>query len=226
MNPDNIEKTTAKPGWIPRLLGIAAEITSTTNEHYKPMPDPPEIQSEQMDESVQLEGDGFGKLLGRIYEAHYKTSLTSEHLISLVKQNFAHLSAKEIAAFEKTKGTPWALHVGDEFDITLLGPWNGRVRVIEVNKDNFSYVTLKGHPEAGRIRFCAQQAGPDMLHFYIMSWARSRDALVDITYDKLGIAKRLQATTWRTFLERIAELANGQMVDDPFVSECVLEETS
>ncbi len=96
--------------------------------------------------------------------------------------------------------------------------------MIEITDESFAYVTLKGHPEAGRIRFSANRIDDSTLRFCIMSWARSKDVLVDLTYDKLGIAKALQATTWRTFLERVVELAQGELLGDPIVSECVLQE--
>jgi hypothetical protein len=224
MDADAVEKRTAKPGWVSRILGLVTERLQGVKEPKEPMPPPPEIPSAQMTEEVQLEGEGFGKLMGRIYEIRFKSEMAPSQLIALVEQNMAELGPEEIAAFEKSKGVPWALHVGDEFDITLLGPWNGRVRVIEVTDESFAYVTLKGHPEAGRIRFSAHQENPGTLRFCIMSWARARDALVDLSYDKLKVAKSLQATTWRTFLERVVELAEGEWLEDPTVSECVLED--
>ena len=96
--------------------------------------------------------------------------------------------------------------------------------MIEVAADAFSFVTLKGHPEAGRIRFAVQALKPELLRFNITSWARSRDGLVDLTYDKLNVGKSLQTTAWRTFLERVVELGQGEQVGEIAVLEQQLEE--
>jgi hypothetical protein len=226
MDLDNVEKPTAKPGWMSRILGMVENLIQPTHERTEPMPPPPEVPPAQMDDKVQLEGDGFGKLLGRIYEIRFRSSLSPQQLIHLVEQNMAALGPEELVEFEKSKGVPWKLNLGDEYDITLLGPWNGQVRTIEVCDDAFSFVTLNGHPEAGRIRFQAKALSEGVLEFVIMSWARSRDVVVDLSYDKLGVAKNMQGTTWRTFLERVVELAQGEKLEDPVVSECVLEDSA
>jgi Domain of unknown function (DUF1990) len=223
MQVENIEKRTARGGWFSRLRGFLAQFAQGTQRRVRPLPPPPEIPPDLIDAEVQLEGDGFGKLLGRYYEVRFHSQLQPEALMARVKRNVTKLSPDELAAFEKTSGTPWALRLGDEFDITIWGPWNGRVRVIEITPDSFSFLTLRGHPEAGRIRFAVTQLSPGLLRFNITSWARSRDAMVDLTYDKLSVAKTLQANTWRTFLERVVELGEGSIVGNVEVSEQTLE---
>lgn len=190
-----------------------------------PLPDPPTVPAHLLTENVQLEGEGFGKLLGRHYAVRLRSTLEPNALMDRVKQNLSALSPDELAAFEKTNGSPWGLKLGDEFDIQILGPWNGAVRVIEVAPDAFSFVTLRGHPEAGKIRFAVTRGATGELNATITSWARSRDAVVDLGYDKLGLGKGLQTTTWRTFLERIATLSESEMIGEVIVSEQPLEET-
>lgn len=177
-----------------------------------------------MSDNVQLEGEGFGKLLGRQYAVRLRAALEPSALMNRIKQNLSALSPDELAAFEKTNGSAWGLNLGDEFGIQILGPWNGSVRVIEVAPDAFSFVTLRGHPEAGRIRFAVTKRTAGELLITITSWARSRDAVVDLGYDKLGLGKGLQTTTWRTFLERIASLSESEMIGEVTVSEQPLEE--
>ncbi|MVN74738.1 DUF1990 family protein [Hymenobacter sp. HMF4947] len=117
-----------------------------------------------------------------------------------------------LADFEQTKGVPGALHVGDEFHIKILGPWNGSVRVTDVGPTSFELLTLEGHPEAGRIRFEAHQLDerPGELRFEINSVARSRDGLVAFAYDTLGGGKLMQEATWVEFCTRVAEASGGQ----------------
>ncbi len=214
----------ARPGWLARLQGLFKQLLNPALRPVQALPTAPEMPAEFMDAQVQLEGEGFGKLLGRRYEVVFKSGLQPSALMTKVTQNLDQLSPEELASFEKTQGSSWGLKLGDEFEITILGPWNGRVRVIEVAADAFSFVTLQGHPEAGRIRFAVQSTKPGMLRFNITSWARSRDALVDLTYDKLNIGKNIQTTAWQTFLERVVELGNGRQVGKIEVSEQPLEE--
>jgi Domain of unknown function (DUF1990) len=185
------------------------------------MPAPPEIDAALLDDQVQLEGEGFGKLLGRHYEIRFRSDLEPAVLMRLVHQNVAWLSPEALANFEKTAGSQWALRVGDEFEIAILGPWNGKVRVIAVDDTSFSFMTLKGHPEAGRIRFAAAKAAEGQLRFTIDSWARSRDAVVSTAYALGG--KSVQTTTWQTFLERVMLLANGQPIGEVTTFERDLE---
>lgn len=214
----------ARIGWMARVRGLFKQFLNPAQEPFQALPEAPKIPIDLLDSQVQLEGEGFGKLLGRRYEVVFDTKLPATALMAKVMQNIDRLSPEELASFEKTQGSSWKLRLGDEFEITILGPWNGRVRVIEVIADAFSFVTLQGHPEAGTIRFAVQALQPDLLHFNITSWARPRDGLVNLTYDKLSVGKSLQTTAWRTFLERVVELANGRQVGEIRVQEQQLEE--
>ncbi len=216
---------TARPGMLARVLGFFKQMRKPVLERRAPLPDPPVVPAHLVTENVQLEGEGFGKLLGRHYAVRLKSTLEPSALMDRIKQNLSALSPDELAAFEKTNGSAWGLKLGDEFDIQILGPWNGSVRVIEVTSDAFSFVTLRGHPEAGKIRFAVTRGHPGELNATITSWARSRDAVVDLGYDKLGLGKGLQTTTWRTFLERIATLSGGELIGEVVVSEQPLEDT-
>jgi hypothetical protein len=55
--------------------------------------------------------------------------------------------------------------------------------------------------------------GPqDELVFTIESWARSHDRFLDVMYDKLGVAKALQAEMWSIACDRFARLVGGDQV--------------
>ena len=223
---DPTKTVSAKSGWVSRAVGFVKQLVRPPRKRVTPLPPPPAIPAELLDDEAQLAGDGFGALLGRQYSVRFSTPLEPVALMDLAKRNLNWLSPDELAAFEKTSGSTWALKPGDEFDIQILGPWNGRVRVIEVTPSAFSFVTLRGHPEAGRIRFAVTLQGADRLRFSITSWARSRDAVVDLGYSKLGVGKGVQTTAWRTFLERVVQLGQGKMIGEIDVSEQVLEEAS
>jgi hypothetical protein len=92
----------------------------------------------------------------------------------------------------------------------MPGPWDGPVRVVDVQPTSFRLVTLAGHLEAGQIEFTAAQDG-DRLVFRIESWARSGDRLSDLLYDRLRMAKEIQLHMWTSLLERVARMAGGRM---------------
>ena len=193
---------------------------------HRPLPAPPPVPVHLFDDEVQLEGEGFGRLLGRQYIVRLRTDFTAPAVFAAIAQHLSALVPDELAAFEKTTGTSSQLEVGDEFDIRIFGPWNGRVRVIEVTPSAFAFVTLKGHPEAGRIRFAVADDATDagVVVVGITSWARCRDATVEMGYDQLGIGKRLQTTTWTTFLDRVVVLAAAKRVGMIDVSEQEIDE--
>jgi hypothetical protein len=133
-----------------------------------------------------------------------------------VQANVPHFAPELLADFKKKEGAETGLRVGEEFQISILGPWNGCVRVTEVGDTMFEFITLEGHPEAGRIRFEAHYLDefPDTLRFEIRSRARSRDGLVAFTYNTLGVGKRVQEATWVEFCQRVAAVSGGQALAD------------
>lgn len=168
---------------------------------------------------VQAQHDGVGTLFERRYWVDILGSQFTPHeLMSYIMGNFNEFSPDILAKFEKTEeGDEGGLEVDDEFHIRILGPWNGNVRVTEVNDHSFEFVTLEGHPEAGTIRFQAEVLGEleRGLHFEIRSLARARDGLVAFAHEKLGVGMWIQEKMWLAFCRRVAEHTCGQMIDEP-----------
>ncbi len=164
---------------------------------------------------LQHEASGVGELTHRRYRVEVpRSSFTSETLIHEIEQRMRELTPSALAAFEKSTGSSVRMAVGDEYDITMLGPWNGRVRIAEVTDSSFTLVTLDGHPEAGHITFSvnAVSARPDTFDVVVESWARARDKTVQVAYDTLSIGRRVQTEVWVTFLQRVAELTGSDVV--------------
>lgn len=162
---------------------------------------------------VQLPGDGHGPLFHRRYTLDFAgAQLGVEELMGRVKADVGAFSPQFLAHFEKSKGNAAEMRPGDEYHISILGPWNGTVRVVEVTPSTFTLVTLDGHPEAGEIMFSLEPhpERPDALRFEICSWARSRDMLVGLTYKEAGVGKEVQKNAWATFCERVAEASGGR----------------
>jgi hypothetical protein len=64
--------------------------------------------------------------------------------------------------------------------------------------------------EAGFIDFSIVSIGAAALELTIESWARSSDAAMDLLYDRIGIAKRLQAEMWVEACEAFATAVGGR----------------
>ena len=161
----------------------------------------------------QLYIDGSGPWLERRYFIDLaRPRHAPAQLISYIQENLPSFSPALLAEFHRVDGDHEPLRVGDEFHIKIAGPWNGSVRVTAVGPTFFEFVTLEGHPEAGRIRFEAHYLDnrPDMLRFEIRSSARSRDGLVAFAYDTLGGGKLTQESTWTEFCNRVAQASGGQ----------------
>ncbi len=93
----------------------------------------------------------------------------------------------------------------------MPGPWDGPVRVVEVNRDSFRLATLTGHLEAGQIWFRAREGEGGELTFEIESWARSSTRVTHVLYHTLRMSKEVQAHMWISFLEGVVGLAKGRM---------------
>jgi hypothetical protein len=157
---------------------------------------------------------GSGPWLERRYYIDVaRPHMSPTQLMGRVQADLPHFSPEALADFKKQEGDPTGpLRVGDEFSIKILGPWNGSVRVTDVGPTSFEFITLEGHPEAGRIHFEAHYLDerPGELRFEIQSRARSRDGLVAFAYDTIGGGRLMQEATWVEFCQRVAAVSGGQ----------------
>jgi Domain of unknown function (DUF1990) len=179
---------------------------STGDERDRPGP----VPAEAFDEDVQRVEDGVGPMLRRRYSVHV-TGADAEPVSVLGK--FAGDpncgAPAEVAVFEKIRGEPGVMCVGDEFLIRMPGPWDGPVRVIAQSPTSFRLATLRGHLEAGQIEFRCRRDGDGLL-FEIESWARSGDRLSHLLYDGLGLAKEIQLNLWVETCLRLARDGGGR----------------
>lgn len=163
---------------------------------------------------------GWGPLLERRYFIDVARARKSPaQLMAEVQADVPRFSPEALADFKKKAGDDGPIKVGDEFHITILCPWNGYVRVTDVGATYFEFITLEGHPEAGRIRFETHylNESPDGLRFEIRSSARSRDGLVAFAYDTLGGGQLVQEAAWTEFCRRVAAASGGQALGNVVV---------
>ena len=162
----------------------------------------------QINRPIQSLADGSGPTYHRTYAVNLDCPVAwAERAMAKFKADPNSLSPQIMARFEKIKGHVGELKVGDEFHIHISGPWDGPVRVAEVEEHSFTLSTLKGHMEAGRIQFRIRNEG--RVRFEIESIARSKDSIVDLLYDKLPFAKFAQRKMWELVCESFYETANG-----------------
>lgn len=157
---------------------------------------------------VQTPSEGAGPRYHRVYAVDlpvtYERALQT---MQLLKSDPSFFSPSLIATFEKTKGLPGEMKVGDEFDVHLTAPWRAPVRVSHVSEASFTFLTLQGHIEAGQIQFSVHRRPTGGSRFEIESITRSKDRLVDFIYDKLRIAQFAQSEMWELFCRGFAKEA-------------------
>jgi hypothetical protein len=151
--------------------------------------------------------------VGPTFHRRYQTTvrdaaLSASEAMAAIRADPNVLADLDLAPFTKVRGTSGEMHVGDRYVIDIAGPWKGAVEVIDVSSHAFRLATLEGHMESGLIEMRAI-SGDTEITFTIESWARSHDRFLDVIYEKLGIAKALQAEMWSIACDRFADLVHG-----------------
>lgn len=172
---------------------------------------PPEVPAELNDRELQPVADGVGPMLHRRYAVRVAGPRRDPaEVIGMFSADPNRGAPAEVAVFEKTRGLPGALAVGDEFLIRMPGPWNGPVRVVDRAEDGFRLATMRGHLEAGQIAFRCRSDG-DVLLFEIESWARPGDRLSHLLYNRLRLAKEIQLNLWVETCLRLTAAIGGRL---------------
>jgi hypothetical protein len=172
---------------------------------------PPVLPRGLLDEANQLAGHGVGPLFHRTVTIHIaEPRCTAEELMAEIVDDFARFVPREVVGVAKDAAD--ALSVGTEMVVQMPGPWDGPVRVVEVTPRVLRLATLRGHLEAGQVRFSVEPDGPDLL-FQVETWARSASSLVRLPYSHLRLAKEIQLNMWVRFCLAAAKAAHGHPRD-------------
>ncbi|PZS28952.1 MAG: hypothetical protein DLM58_16255 [Pseudonocardiales bacterium] len=156
--------------------------------------------------------DGYGPLFHRRYRTEIREAkLCPDELFQRLTANLNRAAPIKFARFQRLFGDKGTMAVGDEYVVRMPGPWDGPVRVIDLQDRSFRLATLATHLEAGQIEFRAAVDG-DRLVFTIESWARSGDRLSNVLYGQLRMAKEVQLHMWTSVMEHAVRLAGGRMV--------------
>jgi hypothetical protein len=174
---------------------------------------PPALAEGVSREEIQEVSEGHGPLLHRVYTCTVNdASVNSEDLLSRLSANPDRVAPWRLARFRKTRGASGLMAVGDEFLVHMPGPWDGPVRVVEVQPDRFRFATLAGHLEAGQIEWRVWPA-EEGIGFAVESWARGGDRFSAFMHDRLRMAKEVQLYMWTSVAERVAREAGGRLCD-------------
>ena len=172
---------------------------------------PPPLPEGLSREGLQPPDAGIGPLFHRTYRARIRESeVEAKELLRLVTEEPNRASPSEFASFHKLEGEEGRMNAGDEYVVRMAGPWDGPVRVAVSAEDRFRLATLDGHLEAGQIEFRARDEDGEVI-FEIESWARSKDRLTDLLYDRLRMSKEVQLHMWVSTLEHVADLSGGRL---------------
>jgi hypothetical protein len=181
-------------------------IETAGDERDLPEPMPAEVY----DDDIQRVEDGAGPMLRRRYSVCVSgVDADPEMVLGRFAGDPNCGAPAEVAVFEKIRGEPGALRVGDEFLIRMPGPWDGPVRVIAQEPASFRPATLRGHLEAGQIEFRCRREGDGLL-FEIESWPGSGDPLSHLHYKRLGLGKEIQLNLWVETCLRLARDTGGR----------------
>lgn len=167
--------------------------------------------------TVLRRGAGFGPLYRRTYRVEVEDPRTGpEELITRLLNDPNRASPTEVSRFEATTGR--GRRPGAEFAVRMPGPWRSSVRVVERTPTGFTFVTLRGHMEAGEITFDACWGEGGRLLFTIESWARSGDRLSGWAYRRVPVIREMQLHMWVHVCEQVAAMAGGRQLGDVVVT--------
>lgn len=173
---------------------------------------PPVVPKDAVDPRVLLVRDGYGPMFHRLFRVRVAApDLNAGQLADQIVRDFKRFVPSEVVDVRAGELGPRGLDVGDEMVVEMPGPWNGPVRVAHRDDTSLCLVTLRGHLEAGQVRFRARDEGGELI-FEIELWARASSRLVHVLYTRLRLAKEVQLNMWVRFCRAAVAVSGGRLV--------------
>lgn len=155
--------------------------------------------------------EGAGPLYHRDYWAVIRRCrLRPSEVVDLVAQRFPEFAPPALVQFRPVNGAKLPLEVGDEMEVDIRAAGTFRVRVVRRDRTSLTLVTLRGHPEVGRITFGAYRNDRRDVIFHIRSRARSSSARMYLGF--LAVGEAMQTNTWTDFINRVAVVVGDGVI--------------
>jgi len=165
---------------------------------------------DEMPERLPHEGTGSLELQ-RYWADIHGSAMGADELFETFRRDFASLPPEGLMEVAPEPGAATRLEMGSTLTMALPLRGNIQVRVMEIAERSMTFVTLRGHPLSGAIRFLAEEPAPGVLRFEIRSYTRPSDVVDLIAMRTVG--KVAQKATWLTVVERVAERSGGTAPD-------------
>ena len=110
--------------------------------------------------------------------------------------------------FDVEPGTPQCVVEGATLTAALPMRGNIQIRVVENEPRVVTFATLRGHPLAGVVRFTTTETAAGGLRFMVSVFARAATMVDWLAMSTVGAPA--QNSTWRTVVQRMAELSGGR----------------
>jgi NADH dehydrogenase len=160
----------------------------------------------------RLPSEGTGSLEGQRYWADIRGStLSADQLFELFRREFRTLPPEGLLELGSEPGAQTEVEEGNTLTMSLPLRGNIQVRVAEIRDRTMTFVTLRGHPLSGVIRFLVEEPAAGVLRFEVRSYTRPSD-LVDLVGMRT-FGKVAQKATWRSVVERLVERSGGSAAD-------------
>jgi len=185
---------------------------------------PPAVPEELLDDQVQLPASGVGPMFHRRFWVNIADSrLSADDLLSSVLGGFHRFVPREVVGVRREHGGQ--LDTGEELVVLMPGPWDGPVRVVQVDDGCLRLATLSGHLEAGQVRFRAY-AESGLVVFEVEAWARCATPAVHLLYARLRLAKEIQLNMWVRFCLSAVKASRGRLVDGVHIATRIVPESA
>jgi len=162
-----------------------------------------DVQTEQLEEGLQLAAQGSGDLLERDYwGAIANCRLPPRALMADLLSRFCEFPPEDLVSFTRVGDGSAPLQEGDELDIVIRMAGKCRARVTCCEQASLTLATLSGHPEAGRITFGSYRHETGAVIFHIRSRSRSGDFKYSAGF--LAFGEAMQTNTWTDFVRTVA----------------------
>lgn len=139
--------------------------------------------------------------------------ISAEQLATIIGADLDLVSPWEVLRWETLKGEQRRPRPGDELRLRMAGPWNGPLRIAEIEPGRVRLRTMAGNALKGELELRVRSDDGALLA-EVELWERAADRPLAFLHDRLGVTARMQTHVWVEFLQR-TRLVSGGSADGP-----------